>query len=266
MGIVTRGGSSVGLWVGLLTMATLTAAGPARTQWKLGEHTWVKRVPAEAGAPLNDHPAKFDRAALQQRLGEVRFLAEGQEIPLFHADELISLAEPLREALSLAGPGEDIVLLSTHKRGGSFLSSAYGLTARLFVQDGQLQLLVHDARLDFVDRYRGSQVLPEFHFGARNLASGIILKHSTATARRNDWLSLPLVGLAAEAPGTKAAPVPATVPPPPKTAPGASTKARDAAFFMEQEERLRALKRMREENLITEAEYQQKRQDVLQGL
>ena len=266
MGIATRSGNSVGLWVGFLTTVALTAAGPSRTQWKLGEHTWVKRVPAEEGAPPNEHPAKIDRAALQQRLGEVRFLADGQENPLFHKDELASLAEPLREALSLASPGEDLVLLSTHKRGGSFLSSAYGITARLFVQGGQFQILVHDARLDFVDRYRGSQVLPEFHFGARSAASEVILKHPTATARRNDWLSLPLVGLAAEAPGTTAAPAPVTMPRPPEAAPGASTKPRDAAFFAEQEERLRTLKRMREENLITEEEYQQKRRDVLKGI
>ncbi len=266
MGIATRSGNSVGLWVGLLTTVALTAAGPSRTQWKLGEHTWVKRVPAEAGAPLNEHPAKIDRVALQQRLGEVRFLADGQENPLFHKDELASLAEPLREALSLASPGEDLTLLSTHKRGGSFLSSAYGITARLFVQGGQLQLLVHDARLDFVDRYRGSQVLPEFHFGARSAASGIILKHPTAIVRRNDWLSLSLVGLVAQEPGTVAMPPGLPAPMPPKATPGASTKPRDAAFFAEQEQRLRALKRMREENLISEEEYQQKRRDVLQGL
>lgn len=266
MGIATLSGNSVGLWVGLLTTVALTAAGPSRTQWKLGEHTWVKRMPAEAGAPLNEHPAKIDRVALQQRLGEVRFLADGQENPLFHKDELASLAEPLREALSLAGPGEDLVLLSTHKRGGSFLSSAYGITARLFVQGGQLQLLVHDVRLDFVDRYRGSQVLPEFHFGARGVAREVILKHPTATARRSDWLSLPLVGLAAQEPGTVAMPPGLPVPMPPKATPGASTKPRDAAFFAEQEQRLRALKRMREENLISEEEYQQKRRDVLQGL
>jgi hypothetical protein len=56
------------------------------------------------------------------------------------------------------------------------------------------------------------------------------------------------------------------MPRPPDAAPGASTKPRDAAFFAEQEERLRTLKRMREENLITEEEYQQKRRDVLKGI
>jgi len=266
MGAGIRSGNVSGLLAAFLATAALAAAGQTRGQWKLGEHTWVKRAPAEAGAPANEHPAQIDGTMLRQFLGEVRFVADGQEMPLFHKDELASLVEPLREALSLAQSGEDLVLLSTHKRGGSFLSSAYGLTARIFVQGGQLQFLVHDARLDFVDRYRGSQVLPEFHFGARAAASGIILKHPTAAARRSDWLSLPLVGLPVQAPRTAVAPGPGTMPLPPEAAPGASAKPRDASFFTEQEQRLRALKRMREENLISEEEYQQKRRDVLQGL
>lgn len=41
---------------------------------------------------------------------------------------------------------------------------------------------------------------------------------------------------------------------------------RDAAFFEEQELRLRTLKRLRDSGLISEAEYQQKRREVLDGL
>jgi ABC-type phosphonate transport system ATPase subunit len=48
-------------------------------------------------------------------------------------------------------------------------------------------------------------------------------------------------------------------------APGAS-RPRDAAFFEEQELRLRTLKRLRDNGLITEEEYQQKRREVLERL
>ena len=41
---------------------------------------------------------------------------------------------------------------------------------------------------------------------------------------------------------------------------------RDAAYFEEQEMRLRTLERLRKSGLITEAEYQQKRADVVEGL
>jgi Short C-terminal domain len=41
---------------------------------------------------------------------------------------------------------------------------------------------------------------------------------------------------------------------------------RDAAYFEEQEMRLRTLERLRKSGLITEAEYLQKRADVVEGL
>jgi hypothetical protein len=50
--------------------------------------------------------------------------------------------------------------------------------------------------------------------------------------------------------------VPAAVPGP----------ARDPAFFEQQEQRLRGLKHLRDENLVTEEEYQKKRLAILDEL
>lgn len=47
------------------------------------------------------------------------------------------------------------------------------------------------------------------------------------------------------------------------TAPAVPAKPRDAAFFEEQEQRLRTLKRLRDANLISEEEYQAKRREIL---
>ncbi len=241
--------------------AGLLAGETPRWQWKLGEFTWVKRVAAEAGAPLNDQPVQVKAEALRQQLAAVRFTSGTESEALFAKEELAQLLGPLCEALSVAGPGEDLLLLSTHRRGGSFLNTAKGLTVRLFVQGGGLNLIVHDTRLDFVDQYRGMQILPEFRFGARSIASAVALTCPGATSRRSDWLVFPLEPLKAApevAPSARATPT--------LEALAAPTTVRDAAFFEAQEKRLRALKRMREENLITEDEYQQKRRDVLQGL
>jgi len=75
------------------------------------------------------------------------------------------------------------------------------------------------------------------------------------------------------APATpRAAAIPATAPaaaPAPTAAPSAAATAqrpRDAAFFEEQELRLRTLKRLRDSGLITEQEYQQKRKEVLEQI
>ncbi|WP_237715944.1 SHOCT domain-containing protein, partial [Rubrivivax gelatinosus] len=63
---------------------------------------------------------------------------------------------------------------------------------------------------------------------------------------------------------------PAAVPAPVPAAPGAVAPApqrpRDAGFFEEQEQRLRTLKRLHDNGLITDEEYRQKRYEVLQQL
>ena len=244
----------------------LSAGETSRRQWKLSEFTWVKRLAAEVGAPVNEHPVKVQIDALRQQLRSVQFTVGTNREPLFTNDELTPLLEPLREALSLAIPGEDLLLLSTHRRGGSFLNTPYGVTARFFVQGGSLNLIVHDARLDFVDRYRATQVLPEFHFGSRTVAGTEVLTSPSATSRRSDWLAFPIEPLTV-APGASPALLKPTAGVAVPVAPSVSTpKVRDAAFFEEQERRLVVLKHLRDEKLITEEDYQQKCKEVLKGI
>ena len=77
----------------------------------------------------------------------------------------------------------------------------------------------------------------------------------------------------APAPAATASPaVPAAVAPvaapvvAPVAVPAAPARARDAAFADEIEQRLITLKRLRDKGLIDEAEYQQKRKEILQLL
>jgi hypothetical protein len=260
MGILgSRGGQAI-LATGFTVLALQAAEAP-RTQWKLRELSWIKREPAEAGAPVNAHPARIDAAALKRQLGAIRFKNEAAVEPLFAEDELARLAEPIREALAAAGPGEDLVLLSTERRGGSFLNSPLGLTLRLFVREGALNLIVHDARLDFVDRFRARETLPVFQYGSRKTAGSVVLECPGIALLRPDWLQIPLDKLQA-VPKAAAAPAPenAALAAPP------ATKAPATGVYEEQERRLRALKHLRDENLITEEEYQRKRKEILETL
>jgi hypothetical protein len=81
----------------------------------------------------------------------------------------------------------------------------------------------------------------------------------------------PAAGIAGVAPAAAAAAaVPAPASKPAAAAPAAAVptpqRPRDAAFFEEQENRLRALKRLRDNGLISEEEYQAKRREVLDQL
>jgi hypothetical protein len=256
----------------LLTLAPVAAlAAPGgQTQWKLSKVTWVQRAPAEPGAPANAHPAALSAEALQVLLDPVRTPVEGEDVPLFAKEELKVLTKALSEALALAQPGEDLLVLSTFKRGGSLLETPLGVTARLFVQDGALHLLVHDARLPFMDRFLVDGTLPTFAYGSRKTAAPVALQAPQATARRGDWLALPLANPPAPAPvpvPVAAAPVSAA---PPKLAaepkPESLPALRDPAFYEAQTLRLKALTRMREEGVLSEAEYQEKRDAILRTL
>lgn len=248
-----------------------------RRVWRIGEFTAIQRAEREAGAPANQHPAAIPPETLRQLLAPVRLVVGNGTQPLFAPDEISDLIEPLAEALSVAQPGDDLLLLSTHRRGGGVLVAPLGLTARLFVQDNALHLIVHEARRDFVNAYIGSRIPPTFTFGSRAKAGVVALQDPGATVRRADWLAIPVGRVAASAPAPQPVVLPAAAPGvPPKAqaapaptaaAPAAATAARPApASADEVEQRLLTLKRLRERGLISEEEFQQKRREILQAL
>ena len=258
----------------LATTALILALTPsglqadARTQWNLGEFSYVKLVPAETGAPPNAQPVNLAPGGLAALLGSVRATLDGKGVPLFYKDEVAALAPALSEALAQAGPDQDVVLVSTSRR-GHYLMRAEGLTARIFVRDGALNLLVHDARLAFMDAWLELSTLPTFVFGSRTQPGDADLQAPGAQRVRPDWLVLPLAPAAAALPPA-AAPLPAAPAPAPSAAPAPAPKpapsSREEAAYQTTAERLRTLERLRDDHLITEAEYQARREAILKSL
>jgi hypothetical protein len=243
-----------------------------RRSWTLHDFTTIRLVPREAGAAGNQHPAQLEAEALRQQLAQVRFDVGAGTQALFAVDELAELVEPLVDAFANAKPDDDVLLLSTSRRGTGIFSQPLGITARLFVQGGQLQLLVNDTRLEFFNAYKGSGNLPQFTFGSRAKASSASLRSSTGSSQRPDWLALPTTAAAAvQRPSAAAAPTPApatvVVPAPaPASPPQPSLRPRDPGYADEVEQRLLTLKRLRERGLISEEEYQNKRSEILRSL
>ncbi|WP_298824951.1 SHOCT domain-containing protein [uncultured Piscinibacter sp.] len=239
--------------------------------WRIGEFTAIQRAEREAGAPASQHPARFAPETIRQLLAPVRLVTSRGTQPLFAPDELNDLIEPLSEALASVGPDEDLLLLSTHRRGEGVLRAPLGLTARLFVHGDALHLIVHEARRDFVDAYIGSRITPTFTFGSRNKPGLASVQDPSAAQRRADWLAIPLN----RAPAPAVAPPPVVLPaaapavPPQQLAPAAPPappRPAAPASADEIEQRLLTLKRLRERGLISEEEYQQKRREILQAL
>lgn len=264
------------------------AAEPASAQpdskqrsWSINEFTAIRLVPREAGSAPNEQPISLQPEGLRQQLALIRARIDGKLEQLFHADELKDIIDPLVQALSAAGPNDDILLLSTSRRGEGFLSSPLGVTARLFVQGSHLNVVVHDVRKDFVNAYRGTHMEPHFEFGSRDKPSAAAIQTAGGVSKRGDWVQLPITGITtAAAPVAPVAPeplrtvspvAPAAVvsPAPPSVAAPAAAPvpaSRDTAFYEEQARRLKGLKLMRDQGAISEEEYQQKRKEILSGL
>ncbi|RQP22873.1 SHOCT domain-containing protein [Piscinibacter terrae] len=256
---------------------------PNKKTWRLSEFTAVQIVPREAGSAPNAHPARLNPEGVRQQLVLVQAKVDGKSFPLFYGEEIQDLVEPITQALSVAGPNEDLVLLSTHRRGESVLTAPLGITARLFVQDGNLNVIVHDARRDFVDAYIGTKIPPTFEFGERAKQSKAVVQSTSAATKRTDWIAIPIAAAVpapvvpaamtapTAAPIQQAAPagtvttLPAPAPAPAAVLP-AATPTRDTAYYEEQARRLKGLKLLRDQGAITEEEYQQKRKEILSGL
>ena len=258
-----------------------TGTDARRRSWTLREFTAIRLVPRESGAAPNQHPAQVDPELLRQQLAQIRFDVGSGTQALFAADEVSELAGPLAEALSNAGPEDDLLLLSSSRRGGGLFSPPLAVTARLFIQEGQLQLLVNDARYEFFNEYKGSGRPPQFTFGSRAKAGTASLRSAAGSSQRPDWVAL------ASRSGSRGRPAQPGRCQPPAAAPApdcrrqgrrhllrqrrrppqhTALRPRDPGYADEVEQRLLTLKRLRERGLISEEEYQQKRREILQAL
>jgi len=262
-----------------------TAAARKQRIWRIRDFTSVQLLAHEAGAPDNQHPVKLNVEALRLQLAQFKAAdLRGTPQPLFAADELAEITEPLVQAFANAEPGDDVLLLSSSRR-DNFLAPPTAVTARLFIENGNLNFIAHDSSFEFVHIVRSTSMSPNFIYGSRGKASEVKLSSAAPGAgnRRGDWLTVSL-NLATTAP------VPAPVPPlvvaaPPAAAatvvPAAAAQPAPAAAPAavaapvvkpadakadEIERRLVALKQLRDKGLITDDEYKQKRKDILQSL
>jgi hypothetical protein len=178
-------------------------------------------------------------------------------------EELADLAPAISKALAAASPADDVLLLSTSRRETGFLSVPLSVTARLFMQDSALNVVINDVRLDALSAWRAARVLPTLRFGSRTTASAAALRGKAAAPRRTDWLAIDVT--AVDAVSTRAAATPS-----PPRATGDENKLadrpRDAGYFDAQAQRLKGLLGLREQGLISEDEYQRKRGEILQAL
>ncbi|WP_338847286.1 SHOCT domain-containing protein [Massilia sp. W12] len=232
---------------------------PGDVLWSEGEFDQIRRVPAEAGA-LATPARKIDGAALVPALMQVQ--AGGK--PWLDAEAAQRLAQAVAAYLAQDQAQRDGVFLLTVKSAGGFIANRNGVSGRVFADAGGVHLIIGESGVDFISAYRATRMQRAFQFGSRQQASNVRLSSPWQHKGRADWLYIPLQET------RQAAPAPLSVVPlaaPAAVAPAAvAPPVRDEKFYAEQEMRLKSLKRMREQGLLTEEEYQAKRRVIVEQL
>ena len=271
---------------GVSSTAPLVRGASGRQLWRISDYTTIELVAREAGAPDNQHPWTIEPNTLHALLQQVQVVRSGAGKPLFAIDELNNIVPSLTDALAHARPDQDIALVSSARHEDNTFYSVTAVTARLFVADGHLNLIVHDPRVDFYDAARGSGMAPHFTVGSRTSEGSAPVQSPSASNKRGDWLvlaavSAPPAALAPPVPQVAPPAAPVAVAPPAPVAPMAAPPAAPAvvapvaaaplaapavAPATDAEQRLLTAKRLYDKGLITKSEYDKKRAEIIKGL
>lgn len=232
------------------------------------------RDESRGSVPPNDHPVEISGAQIEALLANIQVKPENgdEPIPLIPAKQLTELSIIVAQALGDAKPDEDVVFHSFQKAGSWFGSSRRATTARVFYRDGALNLIFGD-----LDDFYSEQIdrsLQPLEPGYRNklseLGGKLVASPQIAFVDdRADWIRIDTTSIATVPPVAQspASVSPATVSPPntPATAAQAGQTSQDPRWA-QLEERLLILDGLRRKGLITEEDYETKKQELLEVL
>lgn len=275
------------------------------TLWDAGERGYVRIVRMEDAAPgPNDHPVNLTPGQIRDVLGELR-VANGKQVgdvlgqlvskeekdsvPVFTENQLDRIAEPLAMALAQAGSRQEVTFAVAGEEGllQGVIQSPVLTTGRVFYRNGRLNVIFGLVHNKYRDQLRATGVLRAYTPGSRTrqLTDRTILPDEAmqyAVADRQDWIQISpgawttpagQVATAEVQPQTGPAPAAQPSPPEPAAQPGIAAPAPRSEpdeysgdFYQSIEMRLKRLIRLREQGLITEQEYQQRRQAIISEL
>lgn len=291
-----------------LALVAHTLAADAPKIWKEG-FDYLQLDPVNAS---NQHPVVFTAEQLERLLPRFQKKEKDKIRPYFNDDQVKDLSKVLVKAFAQSRAGDDVLFASAFRPFGLIISPRVMNSGRLFVENGQLNLIVGMCGAPFEDLYiatRG-QTLKAFNHGSRIKATAdldcqLIGGSGAHTVnQRPDWLTLDIVATLSgrnddNAPDGSAAPTfnsngmaPAARPtfnaapattfqaepaagqaaPANNVQPTAQRPAASASPVMpvgvpsKIEERLTILKRLRDNGLINDAEFDQKRAAILKDL
>ena len=251
-----------------------------------GPVAYVRIEARESGSAPNEHPYAVDAATLRTALESLQVPGEKLK-PLMLPAELDEIVAPLATALGHASADQDVCFAVSGRHGNlGPLTPRTVTTARVFRSGGKLNVIFGLVRHDWDSEYHTNgivipfepghrsgplknepQVAPVGDFGAVHGSNWLVLDLDAVTAPALAApASAPAPQRAAAAspttPAAAAAPAPAAIAAPNTVAPASSS----GRLYDTTAERLRALQRLRDDGLITQQEFEQKRREILDKL
>lgn len=232
-------------------------------------------------------------------LAGLRFRYADQEtdtppVAVFNAEQVEILGEALATGLGRATPSQDVTfsIIGAHRLSPGAFARRNRLTAgRVFFREGELNVIFGEIQSPYRKKNVYGQVDQDFYpreFGSRTIPSeqeSILIASTAASLRgdpqgqRDDWVVFDPDAGAMPAPSPvsmdsttedwptdEPEPEPTQMQPAPASTDAAPVASSGAAATGDIEQRLDALKRLREKDLISEEAYRQKVDEILEEL
>jgi len=272
-----------------------TPALAANVVWQQKDD-FVRIEPAE-GATANPAPSRLpilSPDAVRAVLSAIKLSGEDGQVPFLDEDQLSIIAEPLAKALQIAAPGQDVAFAVHYVSVMSIVGPPKTTGGRIFVDGDAVGVILGQVQESYTRNWvsldaskirTGARSAPQ-QTGYRIVPNGFV---ALARPDRGDWArvspavwlgpnfampvsSPPPVYAAPAAPAFAPPAAPAFAPPAAPAAPATAPApvAPPAAIAPPAnptfEERFAILKRLYDQHLITEAEYEKSKATLLQGL
>jgi len=274
-------GLLVGYFCATMTCPPSAHAASNAVIWERGDQI-VKLVRQDDdSAAANDHPASITRGEIKAMLETLRFrFADedpgGVSVQVFTRTDIDNLGKAIATGLDRATPSQDLIFHVISARrisSGAFARRNRVCAGRVFYRDGKLNIIFGQIQSPYRKKNLYGQISEDFYprnYGSRTTATKhdvVLLQNETVSLYqsngvvRNDWLVMQ--------PGVVAPPKPSTTSAiATETASGGPSEETIAPSSAAEnvEERLQALKQLRERGLISEDAYEAKMKDILQDL
>ncbi len=191
------------LFIGFLLFTT-----PSTHAWfgqddKVFWHFRDEYVRLESSDTTNEHPAQLSPAEVRASLASISVQMPDSAISLFSHKELETLSEPVSKALAAAKPNEDVTIAIIGMHPGVISQENRVTTARLFVQQHKLNVIVGDVHKE-ID-YEEDRRLNPFTAGTRAQSKTpsrplVAQTGQSAVNQRKDWVAIDVATAVATAP------------------------------------------------------------------